>query len=142
MGMFDKLFGDKIDYPPLPADNDAMAKLEEMKAPLEELAGKVNDHLEVVPAEHEAYVYLGHPPKRYGIAWIHDGKVDGLKELVDDNHLSPADTQKMIGALTVAYEGASDVPRYSTELAGKKVVVIPSQDLGQKVNEIIEGAIH
>jgi hypothetical protein len=57
--MFDKWFGGKQDYPPLPADNDAMAKLDEMKAQLEELAKKVNDHLEVVPAEHEAYVYLG-----------------------------------------------------------------------------------
>jgi hypothetical protein len=142
MGMFDKWFGGKEDYPPLPADNDAMAQLREMKEPLEELAAKVRDHLEVVPAEHEAYVYLGHPPKRFGIAWIHDGKLDGLKELVDGNHLSQAQAQKMIGALGTAYEHASDAPRYSTELAGKKVVVIPSRELGQEVHEIIEGAIH
>jgi hypothetical protein len=57
MGIFSSIFGRKQDYPPLPADNEAMAKLDEMKAQLEELARKVNDHLEVVPAEHEAYVY-------------------------------------------------------------------------------------
>ncbi len=142
MGMLDKLFGGKYDYPPLPADNEAMARLREMKAPLEELAGKVRDHLEVVPAEKETYVYLGHPPKRFGIAWIHDGKLDGLKELVDKNHLSPADAQKIVGALGAAYEHASDAPRYSTEVAGKKVVVIPSRELGQEVHEIIEAAIH
>ena len=45
MGMFDKLFGGTQDYPPLPADNDAMARLDELKEPLEELAGKVRDHL-------------------------------------------------------------------------------------------------
>ena len=142
MGMFDKLFGGTKDYPPLPADNDAMARLEELKEPLEELAGKVRDHLEVVPAEHEAYVYLGRPPKRFGIAWIHDGKLDGLKELVDENHLSQAQTQKLVSALGTAYEHASDAPRYSAELAGKKVVVIPSRELGQKVHEIMEGVIH
>jgi len=142
MGMFDKLFGGTQDYPPLPADNDAMARLEELKEPLEELAGKVRDHLEVVPAEHEAYVYLGHPPKRFGIAWIHDGKLDGLKELVDENHLSQAQTQKLVRALGTAYEHASDAPRYSAELAGKKVVVIPSRELGQEVHEIMEGVIH
>jgi hypothetical protein len=102
MGMFDKLFGDKQDFPPLPADNDAVAKLDEMKAPLEELAAKVNDHLEVVPADNEAYVYLGKPPKRFGIAWIHDGKMDGLKEIVEENKLSQADTQKMISSLGTA----------------------------------------
>ena len=142
MGMFDKWFGGKHDYPPLPADNEAMAKLDEMKAPLQELAEKVNDHLEVVPAEHEAYVYLGKPPKRFGIAWVHDGKLDGLKELVERNHLSQADAQKMIGSLGAAYEHASDAPRYSAELAGKKVVVIPSRELGQEVHEIMERAIH
>ena len=31
MGMFDKWFGGKNDYPPLPADNEAMAKLDEVK---------------------------------------------------------------------------------------------------------------
>ena len=96
MGMFDKLFGGTQDYPPLPVDNEAMAKIDEVKAELEELAAKVNDHLEVVPADHEAYVYLGRPPKRFGIAWIHDGKLSGLKELVDDSHLSQAEAQKLI----------------------------------------------
>lgn len=142
MGMFDKWFGGKNDYPPLPADNEAMARIDAVKAQLEELAGRVHDHLEVVPAEHEAYVYLGHPPKRFGIAWIHDGKVNGLKELVDENHLSQADAQKLIGALGHAYEHASDAPRYSTEVAGQMVVVIPSSGLGQEVHEIIDSAIH
>ena len=142
MGMLDKWFGSTPDFPPLPADNAARAKLDEIKAPLEELVGKVNDHLEVVPAEHEAYVYLGKPPKRFGIAWIHDGKLDGLKELVDGNHLSQMDAQKMIVSLGAAYEHASDAPRYSMDIAGKTVVVIPSRKLGEEVHNIMESAIH
>ena len=142
MGMLGKLFSSKQDYPALPADNEAMAKLDEMKVQLEELAKKVNDHLEVVPAEHEAYVYLGKPPKRFGIAWVHDGKLSSLNELVSEGHLTQAETQKLIGKLGRAYEHASDAPRYSAELAGKKVVVIPSRGLGEEVHEIIEGAIH
>lgn len=141
MGMFGKWFGGAQEYPPLPADNDAMAKLDEMRAQLDELAAKVNDHLEVVPAEHEAYVYLGKPPKRFGIAWIHDGKLDGIKELVEEHNLSQADAQKMIGFLGDAYEGAIDEPRYSAELAGKTVVVIPSRELGREVHKIMERAI-
>ena len=142
MGILGNLFGGKQDYPPLPADTEAMAKLDEMKVQLEELAKKVNDHLEVVPAEHEAYVYLGKPPKRFGIAWIHDGKLSSLNELVGEGHLTQAETQKLIGKLGRAYEHARDAPRYSAELAGKKVVVIPSRGLGEEVHEIIEGAIH
>ena len=142
MGMLDKLFGGKNDYPPLPSDNDALAKLDEVKIQLEELANRVHDHMEVVPCEHEAYVYMGKPPKRFGIAWLHDGKVDGLNELVDQHKLSQSQVQKLIGALGAAYEHARDAPRYSAEVAGKQVTVIPSRGLGKEVHQIIEGAIH
>ena len=142
MGMLDKWFGGKNDYPPLPADNEARARLDDVKSQLEELAKRVNDHLEVVPGEHEAYVYLGKPPKRFGIAWLHDGKVDGLKELVDEHKLSQPQVQKLIGKLSSAYKHASETPRYSTEIAGKQVTVIPSLGLGKEVHQIMEGAIH
>ncbi len=142
MGMFDKWFGGKNDFPPLPTNDAAMAKLEEVRTQLEELAKRVHDHLEVVPAEHEAYVYLGHPPKRFGIAWIHDGKVSGLNELVDEHHLSRHQVEKLVDDLGHAYEHACEESRYSTDLAGKKVVVIPSIGLGQEIHTIMEQAIH
>ena len=50
--------------------------------------------------------------------------------------------QTLIGALSAAYKHASDAPRYSTEVAGKQVTVIPSRGLGKEVHQIIEGAIH
>lgn len=142
MGMLDKWFGGKNDYPPLPADDAARNKLDEVKPQLEELANKVRDHLEVVPGEHEAYVYLGKPPKHFGIAWLHDGKVDGLKELVDQHKLSQSQVQSLVAALGDAYEHNTDEPRYSTEVAGRTVTVIPSRGLGKEVHQIIEGAIH
>jgi hypothetical protein len=140
--MLDRWLGGKNDYPPLPADNEARAKIDEIKPELEQLAGKVRDHLEIVPGEHEAYVYLGKPPKHFGIAWLHDGRVDGLNELVDQHKLSQSQVQTLVVALGDAYEHASDAPRYSTEVAGRTVTVIPSRGLGKEVHEIIEGAIH
>ena len=142
MGMLDRWLGGKNDYPPLPADNAARGRLDEVKPELEQLANKVRDHLEVVPGEHEAYVYLGKPPKHFGIAWLHDGKVDGLKELVDQHKLSQSQVQILVSALGDAYEHASDEPRYSTEVAGRRVTVIPSGGLEKEVHQIIEGAIH
>ena len=142
MGMLDKLFGGKKDYPPLPADDEAKAKLDGLKPQLEELANRVHDNLEVVPGEDEAYVYLGKPPKRFGIAWLHHGKVDGLSEIVDEHKLSQPQVQALIGKLSEAYEHASEAPRYSAEVAGKQVTVIPSRGLGKEVHQIIETAIH
>ena len=142
MGMLDKWFGGKKDYPPLPADNEALAKLDEVKAQLEELADRIHDHLEIVPGEHEAFVYLGKPPKRFGIAWLHDGKVDGLNELVDQHKLSQSQVQQLVVALGEAYEHASEAQRYSTEIGGKQITVIPSRGLGKEVHQIFESAIH
>ena len=142
MGLLDKFFGGKVDYPPLPAGNEALAKLDEMKAPLEELAHKVHDHLEVVPAEHEAFVFLGKPPKNFGIAWIHDGKVTGLKEFAEEHHLTQVEVGKMIVRLGEAYQHASETPRYSAEFGGKQMVVIPSQGLEQEMHQIMANTLH
>ena len=87
MGMLDKLFGEKNDYPPLPTDNEAAAN-------------------------------------------------------VDEHKLSQPQVQALIGKLSEAYEHASEAPRYSAEVAGKKVTVIPSRGLGKEVHQIIESAIH
>ena len=38
MRFLDKILGSKPAYPPLPADNEAMVQLDEVKAPLEEFA--------------------------------------------------------------------------------------------------------
>ena len=142
MGLLDKFFGGKVDYPPLPAGNEALAQLDEMKAPLEELAHKVHDHLEVVPAEHEAFVFLGKPPKNFGIAWIHDGKVTGLKEFAEEHHLTQVEVGKMIVRLGEAYQHASETPRYSAEFGGKQMVVIPSKLLENDMHQIMANTLH
>lgn len=142
MGMLDRLFGSKKDYPPLPMDNALHARIAEIRAPLEELAERVSDPLEVVPAEGEAFVFLGKPPKKFGIAWIHDGKVSGLKELADNNSLAPTTVAKMVDKLGQAYEHAAETPRFVTEVAGKQAVVIASRSLEQEVRQIIETTIH
>lgn len=141
MGILDMLFGSEKTYPPLPQDNAVWDQLEAVKPQLEALAEGINDHLEVVPADGEAFVFLGKPPKRFGIAWIHDGKVSSLKELATENKLSQIEVGSLISKLGVAYEHAGETPRYSTALASKQAVVIPSAGLEQEVRQIIQGAI-
>jgi hypothetical protein len=142
MGLLDKFFGSKVKYPPLPPGNEALVKLDEVKAPLEELAHKVSDHLEVVPAEHEAFVFLGKPPDAFGIAWIHDGKVTSLKDMAKEHQLSAVQVGELIVQLGQAYKHASDAPRYSAEFGGKEMVVIPSKGLGQEVHQIMASTLH
>ena len=142
MGLLDRFFGSKVTYPPLPAGNEAAHQFEAIKPPLEELAHKVSDHLEVVPAGDEAFVFLGKPPKTFGIAWIHDGKVTGLKEFAQEHQLSQIEVGKLIVKLGEAYQHASETPRYSAEVGGKQVVVIPSEGLGEEIHQIMSSKLH
>jgi len=142
MGLLSKLFGGNKDYPPIPEDNELKAMLNKLKEPLEDLAHKVKERIEVVPAGQEAFVYLGKPPKTFGIAWIHDGKVSGLKELMENNNLSQSAAAKMVDKLGQAYVHANETPRYSAEVGGKKAVVINSKNLEQEIRQIINSTIH
>jgi hypothetical protein len=142
MGLLDKLFGTQPKYPPLPAGSEAISKLDEIKAPLEELAHKVHDRLQVVPAEHEAFVFLGKPPENFGLAWIHDGKVTSLNDIVKEHHLSDVKVGELIFRLGEAYQHASESPRYSAEIGGKQMVVIPSKGLEQEVHQIMSNTLH
>ena len=138
MGMFTSLFGEKQSYPPLPPDNYANARLREVRNELAKLASETNQPLEVVPAEHAAYVFIGKPPKTFGFAWIHDGKVSGFKTLADEHGINPVKLQRISDDLRKVYEQSADATRYQTQIADRDVVVTPSSALEQGVDQVIE----
>ena len=142
MGLFSNLFSSKIDYPPIDPNSAAACRISLVENELEELAGKVSDRLEVVPSEHAAYVFIGKPPSKFGLAWIHDGKVSGLNNLVQDHGMKPLEVEKVVDELREAYEDASEVNRFSATVKSREVVVTPSGKLEAKVHEIIERITH
>jgi hypothetical protein len=129
MSLFGNLFSSKPDYPAIDPSSTAALRIAEVKAQLGELAGQVKDPLEIVPAEHAAYVFIGKPPKRFGLAWIHDGKISGLNTLVSEHGLKPGEVEKVVEQLRDAYERNADVSRFSTTVQDRDVVVTPSVKL-------------
>ncbi len=73
MAILGKFFGRKHDYPPLESSTPAAKQLETVRSPLEKLTAETKDPLEVVPAEDSVYIFVGKPPKKFGVAWIEDG---------------------------------------------------------------------
>jgi hypothetical protein len=54
-------------------------------SPLEKLAEKTNDPLEIVPTENSAYIFVGKPPKKFGALWIENGdKIVNFRSLADE----------------------------------------------------------
>jgi hypothetical protein len=138
MGLLGKIFSSKPDFPAIAPHSTAAMRLATVEKELHELAETVNDPLEVVPAEHTAYVFLGKPPKKFGLAWIHDGKISGLNTLVEEHGLTPPEVGKVVDQLREAYERSKDVDRYTATVKDVDVVVTPSTEFEKEVHEIID----
>jgi hypothetical protein len=142
MSLFGNLFSSKPDYPAIDPTSTAALRIAEVEAQLGELAGQVKDPLEVVPAKQAAYVFIGKPPKHFGLAWIHDGKISGLNKLVEEHGLKPLEVDKLVDQLRDAYVRNADVSRFCTTVQDRDVVVTPSAKLEQEVHEIINKVVH
>ena len=142
MSLFGNLFSSKPDYPDIDPSSTAASRIAEVESELSELADQVKDPLEVVPSEHAAYVFIGKPPKKFGLAWIHDGKISGLNTLVEEHGLKPLEIEKLLDQLREAYERNAEVSRYCARVQNKDLVVTPSDRLEKEVHEIIDEVVH
>jgi hypothetical protein len=142
MGILGKFFGAKLDYPPLDSSTLAARQLESVLSPLENLAEKTNDPLEIVPAEDSAYIFVGKPPKKFGILWIEEGdKIVNFKTLADEKGLSPNSLLQLSNELKKAYITHQDEPRYVTRISDREVVVIPSTSLLDDLEGVVAQAV-
>ncbi len=140
MGFLEKLFGGGKNYPALETDTSAAKKLAAVKDPLEKLSEKVKDPMEVIPADDSAFVFIGNPPKNFGMAWVEEGKVHNFKTLSEEKDVSQKQLLKIVDALADAYKRTDIKNKYSAKIGGKVVTVTPSQDLGREVKNILAGA--
>lgn len=139
MGLFGNLFGAKDPgYPALDPAAPAAAQLDNVRPVLETLAEKVNQPLEIIPASEGAFVYIGKPPKKFGLAWVEDGTLKNFKTLTDEHGVTPKELNSINIKLQTAYERHQDQPRYTAEIAGQNMVVIPSANFEQDIKEIIK----
>ncbi len=141
MGIFGSLLGSREDHPPLADDSYANARLQEVADQLEGLVADTSDRLEIVPCEHAAYVFIGKPPKKFGLAWIHDGRTSNFKTLVEEHGINPIRLERITDHLREAYQRSASAQRYTTKIAEREVIVTPSQTLEKEVHEIVDEVI-
>lgn len=142
VGLISKLFGGgEPDYPRLDPNHYAAARVEAVHDQIESLMGMTKDRLEVIPSEHAAYVFIGKPPKKFGVAWIHDGKISNFKNLVEEKGVKPARLQGLVEELQKAYEATSEANRYTAEIGDRTIVVTPSEKLEGAVHQAIQAVV-
>ncbi|UCH82098.1 MAG: hypothetical protein JSW20_05575 [Nitrospiraceae bacterium] len=138
MGFLNKLFSKEKDFPELETSSPIAQRLDNFRDDLEHLARDVSDPIEVVPAEDTAYVFIGKPPKKFGMAWIRDGKIHNFKTMAEEKGIPEMKLQLMSEKLRKAYETNDTANRYSTTIADHKVLVTRSESLEKDLRKIIQ----
>ncbi len=139
MGFLSNIFGgDKKEYPVLDSSSPIAQRIEHFRGDLENFAKEISDPIEVIPTESTAYVFLGKPPKRFGIAWIKDGKINNFKTLSTEKGVSELKLQLLSEKLRTAYEKSEGANRFSSTIADHKIVVTSSESLENDLKAIIE----
>lgn len=138
MGIFDKILGKGQSYPPLDPASPAASRLSTLLQQLEPFVKQVSDKMEIVPLEKEAVVFIGKPPDAFGAAWVHNGKISNFKTLMQDKKLPPDQVQLLSDKLRDAYVRSKETGRFSTAIAGKTIVVTPSEALERDVTKIFQ----
>ncbi len=142
MGFFDRIFASSDGYQPLDESSPAADRIERIRDQLESLAKQVHKPLEVVPGEEDSYVFIGKPPKNFGVAWIEGDKLHSLKSLADEQGVKPAELQKISDNLRKIYEENQGNTRFTTKVGSKSIVVTPSEQFRNQVSEVIRQASH
>jgi len=133
MGFFSK----KVDYPELGDDSPVAEQINEVEGPLKTLMNQVSDPLEVIPADNQAYVFIGKPPKKFGVAVIEGGAVQSFVAAAKEKGLEPVKIQKLNEQFRDAYIQNQDAQRYKASVAGKEIVVTPCAELAREVSQIM-----
>lgn len=139
MGLLDKILGgSKKEYPPLDPGSPEGQYVRQVMGELTSIAKEVPDSLEVVPGREKTFVFIGKPPKNFGIFWIQDGQVRNFRKLADEKNISPSQFQLASEELREAYKNNVPEEKFSATVADRKVTVVPGDSLRREVSRIVE----
>ena len=140
MGFLDKVFGKKEEVAPLADDHEAMSRLRQDMKGLEILAGDVTDRIEVVPAAKASYVFIGKPPKMFGLAWVDGGTVRDFKTLGKEKGMTSLDLKPVMDRIKSAYENHPPGERFGLKVGDREILVAPESGLAAEVEQAIQAA--
>ncbi len=137
MGFFGKLFGKGEELPPLDASGSAAAAIGKHKGELDPFVEKMHDRLEFLPADAAVYCFIGKPPAMFGMAWFSEGKEHNMKTMAAAKGLSTKKLQQLSMKLGEIYVKYAAEPRFASTLAGKSVIVTPSEAFLKEISEAL-----
>jgi len=141
MGFLDRLFGGSApQHPPVEPGTPLAARLDTFSGELEQLVGNVRDAIEAVPERDALFVFVGHPPKGFGVVrYGADGEAN-LIQVMREAKLPPMRVQEVSDQARRAYVAHQEAPRFALQVGKRAITVIDSEPLGAKLDEVFAAA--
>ncbi len=139
MGIFNGFFGPK--YPPLPEGHPTRPRIESQGDALIAFVEGAHDAIELLPGDGPLYVFVGKPPKAFGIVWFDAGERFDIHALASEGRIGPAAGPVLAKRLGEIYERHAADERFTTGIGNRTVVVTPSSDLYAEVDQAVAAIV-
>ena len=136
MGIFDKLKGSSA-LPTLEASSTAERLIEPYADRLADLADRAGA-LEIVTAGESLYVFVGKPPRAFGLVWYHDGQEQNSKKVAEERGFAYAQLESFTNELRDVYMKHQGETRFARKIGRHTATVVPSEDFGADVAATVE----
>ncbi len=138
MGFLDGMFGPK--HPPLAEDHPAVARLSEHGEVFGTFVAKANDTIEAIPGDGPLYVFVGKPPKAFGMVWFDGGQQFDVRSQVEQGAMTRESAAALVDALGRIYASRATEERFAHKVGGHAMTVTPSATLYAEVHQAVQGA--
>jgi len=122
--------------------SDAAKLINQYHAELSLIAAEVKDRMEVVVGRDGAFIFVGKPPKQFGLMWIEGGSIKNLKEVAEERNMDQKSMLALVDRMRRAYMRHNDESRYAAKIAEREMVVHPSEHFEHEMEEIMAAATH
>jgi hypothetical protein len=136
VGFLDRLKGTSA-LPTLDLSGSAERLIEPYTERLADLARQAGA-LEIVAAADNLYVFVGNPPKNFGLIWYHDGEEQNFKRLAEERGFAYAQLERFTNDLRATYTKHREAPRFARKIGRYTATVIPSESFGADVAAIVQ----
>lgn len=138
MGLFDGMFGPK--HPDLDPQSSAASQITDQGQVFEAFVSSANDRMEAIPGDGCLYVFVGKPPKAFGLVWFDgDGRHD-VRSMMEHRAMTRDAASLLVQELPAMYSRYDEEARFAHKVGGKSIIVTPSAAFHAELQQAVTRA--
>jgi len=124
MGLFGGMFGPK--HPELDPQSGATRQIADQGQTFASFVSSANDRMEAVPGDGSLFVFVGKPPKAFGLVWFDGEGRHDVRSMMENKAMTRDSASQLVHDLPTIYARYSAEERFVHKVGSKSVIVTPS----------------